>query len=41
MQTLPGKPEYIDGISYWIADPQVLQTLQQRLTQVPGAESKN
>ncbi|WP_166510977.1 LCP family protein [Desulfallas thermosapovorans] len=43
MQTLPGKPEYIHGISYWIADQQSLRTLHRQLSpvqlsSVPGVE---
>ncbi len=39
MDTLPGKPEYIGGISYWIADQKGLQKLQQQMFLLPDDES--
>ncbi|AGL03942.1 cell envelope-related function transcriptional attenuator common domain protein [Desulfoscipio gibsoniae DSM 7213] len=34
MHTLPGKPDYINGISYWVADQEGLETLRFQLLKV-------
>ncbi len=39
MHTLPGQPDYIDGISYWIADQKGLQKLQQQMFLLQDDES--
>lgn len=37
MQTLPGKPQYIKGISYWIPDQDSLQQLREEMFKVERA----
>jgi len=39
MQTLPGRPEYIKGISYWIPNHECLQQLRKEMFDVTGDAS--